>query len=296
MKRLLSVEFRRYAARRTVRATGVLAFLAILIATVIVVINSDRSMAAVRDSARERQRLIAECEEAAQTHPVEFQNAGDCEGFFPRESFDPRFHLTALEDVLEGLSFLFVILAMGLGATFIGAEWNAGTVTTILTWEPRRVRILAAKVLAGASFVFVAVMTVQALLVAFMAPVALLRGSTAGVDGAWLGDVAEIAARSALIGALAAVIGMSVASIARNTAAALIVAFVYFAVIENVLRGVRPNWVRWLPGDNMALFVIGSEGTGIREISELRAFITVALYSTVFFIGALGVFRSRDVT
>lgn len=296
MKRLLSVEFRRYAARRAVRATGVLAILTILIATVIVFINSDRSVAAIRDSERERQRLIEECEEAAETQPAEFQREGECEGFFPRESSDPRFHLTVLEDVLEGLSFLFVIVAMGLGATFFGAEWNAGTVTTILTWEPRRARIFAAKVLAAAAFVFVAVMMVQALLVAVMAPVALLRGSTAGVDGEWLGAVTGIAARSAVIGALAAVIGMSVASMARNTATALIVAFVYFAVIENVLRGVRPNWVRWLPGDNMALFVIGSQGTGTREISELRAFITVALYSAVFFMGALTVFRSRDVT
>lgn len=296
MTRLFWVELRRYRARRAVRATGLLALLVILVAGIVVFATSDDSATAVRAAQEERQRLIAECERNAELQPGEVERPQDCEAFFPREGSDPRFHLTALEDVLRGLSFLFVILAMGLGATFIGAEWHAGTVTTILTWESRRTRVLVAKVVAGAVFVFVAVILVQAALVAWMTPVAMLRGSTAGAGAAWLGEVGGIAARSALVSAVAAVIGMSVASVARNTAAALIVAFVYFAVIENVLRGYRPNWSRWLPGDNMTLFVIGSERTGGREISEARALVTLLFYAAVFFVAALSAFRARDVT
>ena len=38
--------------------------------------------------------------------------------------------------------YLMIIV---LGASAVGAEYRAGTVTTILTWEPRRVRLLAAR-------------------------------------------------------------------------------------------------------------------------------------------------------
>ena len=31
------------------------------------------------------------------------------------------------------------------GASVVGAEWRSGTVITVLTWEPRRVRLLASE-------------------------------------------------------------------------------------------------------------------------------------------------------
>src|SRR4051794_28990401 len=34
------------------------------------------------------------------------------------------------------------------GASVVGAEWRAGTVTTVLTWEPRRLRLHVARVAA----------------------------------------------------------------------------------------------------------------------------------------------------
>jgi len=37
-------------------------------------------------------------------------------------------------------------VAWVIGASSIGAEWQARSITTLLTWEPRRARVLAAKV------------------------------------------------------------------------------------------------------------------------------------------------------
>jgi len=294
MMRLIGVELRRYASRRAVRASGVLALLAILTAGVIVAVNSDPSEAAMRRGLEERERLIEECRSAETSG---FASDQDCEeAFGPEGAFDPRFALTELAEVFDGLSFLLIIIAMGLGATFIGAEWSAGTVTTVLTWEPRRRRVFAAKVVAAMIFIAVAVMAVLAILVLVMAVVAMWRGSTAGADAGWFADLGGTALRSAVVCALAGVIALAIASAARNTAAALIAAFIYFTVVENVIRGFRPNWFRWLPGDNMALFVIGAEGTGIREISETRALITIVSYALVFFVVSLTIFRARDIT
>ena len=299
MIRLLTTDLRRYFSRRAVRATGVLALLAILFAAFIVFINSSRDPAAVREAQQQQAQFVEDC--------VEFHQGPVPEGFDSVAEFceettgvaaDPRFHLTEMSEVLQGMGFLLVILAIGLGATFIGADWGAGTMTTILTWEPRRSRVWAMKVLAGAIFVFLATFLIQTLLIGVLAPVAAIRGTTEGADAAWLGDIAIAALRSALACALMATIGMSITMMARVTAAAVIVSFVYFAVLENVMRAFRPNWARWLPGDNLALFVIGPEEVSMPgfEPSELRALITIIGYAAIFFGVALVVFRARDVT
>ena len=44
-----------------------------------------------------------------------------------------------LRGTLQGTTVPLVMASWLLGASFIGAEWRAGTVTTLLTWEPRRV-------------------------------------------------------------------------------------------------------------------------------------------------------------
>jgi hypothetical protein len=49
--------------------------------------------------------------------------------------------------LLLALFFLVVGALVG-GATVAGAEWRAGTVTALLTWEPRRVRVHLARVVA----------------------------------------------------------------------------------------------------------------------------------------------------
>jgi len=47
----------------------------------------------------------------------------------------------------------------------------------------------------------------------------------------------------------------------RNTGAALGVAFVWLAVVENVVRVVRPAWQEWLLTDNAAALVLRGDST-----------------------------------
>jgi hypothetical protein len=46
-------------------------------------------------------------------------------------------------NTLGQTSFLFLLMAVLGGASFVGAEYKAGTVTTLLTWEPRRTRVMS---------------------------------------------------------------------------------------------------------------------------------------------------------
>ncbi|MGH2718762.1 MAG: hypothetical protein ACRDJU_09310 [Actinomycetota bacterium] len=51
-------------------------------------------------------------------------------------------HAGAILTVIAGAG---AALAVMQGATFIGGEWAAGTMTLLLAWEPRRLPVMAAK-------------------------------------------------------------------------------------------------------------------------------------------------------
>ena len=49
--------------------------------------------------------------------------------------------LSELPNFLKGTSFILIVLGLVIGASSVGADWQAGTMAALLTWEPRRVRI-----------------------------------------------------------------------------------------------------------------------------------------------------------
>src|SRR5205809_968711 len=96
---------------------------------------------------------------------------------------------------IAALAGLLAILIAG--GTLFGAEWHAGTITTELTWEPRRARLHLAKVLAAAAFALVGFVALQVLVGLAVTPAAVLRGVTRGVDASWLWSTAGVVARGA---------------------------------------------------------------------------------------------------
>jgi hypothetical protein len=279
-----------------VRASGALVLLGIAIASVIVFVNSKGGSDALAEMDRQRTEFVTTCQEQGFFPP----DIDDAEALCREQSLqiarDPRFHLETLTDIYSGLSPLLMILALGLGATFIGAEWGAGTITTYLTWEPRRVRAFIAKAVGALAFVFLAALAVQAVLGLALTPAGALRGTTEGIDAGWFVDTAIMMLRSATLSAIFGGVGFALASAARNTAASIIVGFVYFAVLEQILRVFRPNWARWLVAENAALWLVGDEaGVGFAQ-SRLRAIVTLIAYSVILLSVSLALFRRRDVT
>lgn len=213
----------------------------------------------------------------------------------PEVGADPRFPLTMLPDVLKGTSIPLILAGWLLGASFIGAEWRAGTITTLLTWEPRRARVIVAKVLACAVSVFALGIALQAVLGGVLGLDAVFRGTTEGVDTSWLRETGGVAVRAATLASVASVIGFAVASIGRNTAAALGAGFAYVAVIENLVRGLRPEWQRWLFTDNAAVIITGGNVGFSFQRTMLQAFVLLAVYAAALFTVSVVMFRTRDV-
>jgi hypothetical protein len=210
---------------------------------------------------------------------------------------DETFTLTGFSDILKGTTVPLVLASWLLGASSIGAEWRAGTVTTALTWEPRRVRLLVAKAVAATILAVVLTVTVQALLVAAMLPAAFFQGTTAGADAAWFRELVGVVVRGALLAGVGGAIGFSIAAVGRNTAFALGVGFVYLAILEgNLLGGLFPGLRRWLLVGNAIVLVSGEQNAEIVGRSVVGAGLLLAVYSIGAVMIAIAFFRARDVT
>ena len=207
-----------------------------------------------------------------------------------------EYDLVGLPDVLMGTSLVLVSVAWVLGASAIGADWHAGHVTTILTWEPRRGRVMLAKIVASLTSLFVVSLTIQALLGAALAAAAAGAGSTTGADAAWLAESAGVALRVALLSTIFAGFGFGLASAGRNTAVALGVGFGYLVIVENLVRGLRPQWTPWLLTDNAGLFIVDSPiDFPMLGRSTVGAGLYLAAVGAVLLLTASGLFRTRDL-
>lgn len=305
MRALPLVEARRLLARRIVRFTGAMVVLGLLIAGLVLFVRSHPfgpGSAAQQAAARqaEQDRQVAECMKRLRPSDVPAGRTVEevCnEVVFVPSVPNPEFHLTHYREVSGGLAGLFIALLVVLGATSAGAEWHAGTITTQLTWEPRRARLFLAKVGVAAVFGFVAFLAAEALLFLALAPAAVFRGSTIGVDATWARETIQLLLRAAVVAAIGAAIGHALAWLARNTAVAVGGALGYAAVVEPLLRAAKPKWEPWFLVSNAIRFVTAHPlDFTTRTRSTVGAALLLVAYAAGAAVVSLVVFARRDVT
>jgi ABC-2 type transport system permease protein len=289
VRALLAGEVRRLAARRLVRVLALLAVLAIALAGVLTFVNTE-DVSAAELSSRQR-RAEAEFEECVARGVPEERCSFAVDGVD-----DPRFALSDLKGILQGTTAPLVVVAWLIGASSIGADWQSRTITTILTWEPRRPRVLLAKAAASALVACGFAVAAGMLLSAALLPSAYLHGTTAGTGGDFGRSLAGVALRGTAMVAIASTVGFAVASIGRNTAAALGIGFGYFVVFENVVGGFLEDYRRWLLLGNAIVLVSGeNEGGDVFGRTVLEAGVYLAVVALVLLAGATALFRRRDV-
>ncbi|HJS26389.1 MAG TPA: hypothetical protein VJ913_04610, partial [Actinomycetota bacterium] len=73
--------------------------------------------------------------------------------------------------------------------------------------------------------------------------------------------------------------------------------FGYLVVVENLVRGLRPEWAPWLLTDNAAMFIIGSPADfPLLGRTPVEAAVYLTVLALALLLGATGLFRMRDVT
>jgi hypothetical protein len=130
---------------------------------------------------------------------------------------------------------LLIIGAFVVGASAIGADWQAGFIPTLLTWESRRLRVFSGKLVAIVATVLLGVALWQTTLTLALMPFAAARDALDTTDSAWLRSTAGLALRIAVTAAAAAALGYAIALIGRSTAAALGGGFAYLLVVGSIL-------------------------------------------------------------
>lgn len=288
MTRLFAVEMRRIWSRRLVRLGILSVFLLLAITTTVSGVKHHKN---VGDA---RAQLVAEMKDQLAhgayfgfncpdgTDTGRLQNdpqtgrptnlPGACHDVTAEEMADqqlqyndPRFAFDrdANDVVLAGV-VIAGLLAFVLSASSVGAEWGTNMFASLLTWEPRRQRVLAAKTTAAVVFFT----GVGVLVIGFQLAAAWLLATTRGtfertkplVDelGARLPDVGTVISGTAGRGigfvALAAAAGAAIAGIARSTAGAMAILGGYLVAIEIGARSLFGGTGRWLLTTNaMAL-------------------------------------------
>ena len=265
---LLVVEMRRALQRRVVRVLILMALIGCAVVGVIAFTSSAG-------------KSLAELQVDGHHHPAVMRDwwiAGGGDGALPVASF-----------------FLLLGGLVG-GASVAGAEWRAGTVTTVLTWEPRRVRLHLSRTAACGILAAVIAVAIQIVFLGSLLPATLLNGSTANVDWRWWISLGAAILRTSLLTAFGAMLGVALATLGRNTAFALAAVFGWIVILEGVIRGFKPGLARFLWGENMTLILTWAQLDNVRFTrGPLVALVTLVIYMSLIVAAATLVFRRRDV-
>jgi hypothetical protein len=285
---LLDAELRRLFARRLVRA---LLLFAVLIVVVV------QAVIAIRADVVEREISTFNCFtfDPATGQQVPCPDEGGGTAVIEIDDRRPRIGEN-LESALEGMAVGVLLASVVIGASFVGADFGAGALPGQLLFEPRRKRVLLTKAAAVAFGMFVCAVGICALLTVAMLITSQTRGVVEGLDREWVGDRAADVLRLSTVGAVGAVIGLSIVAVVRRTAAAIVVMF-GLVIIEPLLLN-RWDFFDSLPlVQSMGAFVTGSWGPGEFEgIDDLAEAARVLVLWTAGFVAiATAVFARREV-
>lgn len=320
MTALLAVEMRRCLARRLTRVLIGVAVLASTVVGVLTFVNTEEYTAPGSTEAEARRRATVDnCVQSFRAGgrfgpgPIVVEGGGPqptaadmrriCEDMAGGVDVDQSLHLTDLwsadgdGDFVWGVTTVFLSIGALIGAaSMVGAEWKANTFTTLLTWEPRRVRLAVAKLAAVALLAAGVTVALQLVFAAALFPTMAVKGTTTGADAEWLRTAAAGLGRSGLLAAMAAVVGAGVAMVGRSTSAALGGAFAYLAIGESLLRVWKPGQSRWLLAENATIFLTWRrlDGAPFERPTGL-ATATLVAYALVIAAAATLSLRQRDV-
>lgn len=202
-----------------------------------------------------------------------------------------------------------------LAATYIGAEWSSKNIVAWLFYEPRRLRLMWAKLTAVSGVVLV----LSALAQFLWALTARLLLSSRGLPVSSLGpaaaqfwpDILRLQVRAGLLVVPMVVLGFGLANLIKNTAAALGVAFVYLAVVESVLRAISPSLqpyqfttsaLAWVNKGGITVYgdPVYDQKQGFVmpqeiHVSNLHGGVTMMVYALVVAAISIALFRRRDI-
>ncbi len=194
---------------------------------------------------------------------------------------------------LGAASSMFGVITLSFWALATATDYSSGLIRLLVAAEPRRWRLLAAKV-AALALVTAAATTVAAVVNVL---VVMPAAGTAGIStAAWGTDLLNVVVSAWLHLYIAVcvwgVIGLVIATLARSAAVAISIGVGYLLVVESLVKMLKDVPSDWLLGTTL-----GAVASGGTSAVSFGAALTLALgYVTLGLVAAGVVYIRRDVT
>jgi ABC-2 type transport system permease protein len=191
-------------------------------------------------------------------------------------------------------AMLLGVVAFGIAASQMASEYSLGTLRQLLVRQPRRLQLLAGKMLGVITFLVLALCFAG--IVAFI--VALAAAHSRGVStSAWftstgLGDLFRELGDLALATVAYSVLGLVIGLFVRSAVFAVIIGFAWLIAVENIITRIVPSVQQWLPGASITAVASG----GVEGVGYEHGMILSVVYVVVAIVAAMVVFLRSDVT
>jgi ABC-2 type transport system permease protein len=202
--------------------------------------------------------------------------------------------------LLAGFPFFGGVLALMLGVLSVGSEYGWGTLKTLFTQGPGRLRVFGAKLIAVAGVLLLFVLVVFLLGALASVAIAANEGAEVTWPGTWL--LVRSIAGGWLVFAVWAALGLFLAVVTRGTALATGIGILYAREVS-LLDGLVEFFVRANGYSLVAVLGVSSEdvsdsGPGSFSgpfVTGDQALLVLAVYLAAFVVAAGWVLRRRDV-
>jgi ABC-2 type transport system permease protein len=185
---------------------------------------------------------------------------------------------------------LAALLPLVLGLLAVAGEHRHGAIIDTYLTEPRRGRVLAAKLAVYGALSAAAGVVYAAVTAVVTAAVWSAHGVPLPLSGA---DAMTALAGGALVNALFAVAGVAIGALVRNPVGALVGALAWIALVEGVLGQVLGSGLsRWLP---LAADRALGAGAGTGLLPQWGGGLVLLGYAAVLAAAATATTRTRDV-
>jgi hypothetical protein len=301
--RQLDAELRRFFARRIVRGTFLIAVLLVVLVVTIMTAKGhpgheyslDPQTGQITDATTGQ--VIGD--NGSGQIPTQFAGTDENGRVLIGQS-DTRTNIGKdLGDALEGTGVALLFVSFVLGASFVGAEFNVGSLTTQLLFEPRRWRVHLAKsaaVALGTAALAFAVLLIVALAMYIGSE---LNGVVRGLDGTFVAHRTAQALRVAAVIGIGAMLAYSVTLIARRTSAGII-AFVLQFVLLNLIdpnKGTFAPISHYAPIRGLIATLVrhtAAENVQERAVHTIAGGVTLTAVWVVIIVGGVGILFARS--
>jgi ABC-2 type transport system permease protein len=198
-----------------------------------------------------------------------------------------------LASILASAATFIGVVALSVFAMSIASEYSQGTLRNLLVRQPRRVQLLAGKLLALASFTTLAVIVAG---IAAVATALLVAPAQDVSTAAWFTSAGWTALAAGLGNLLLATLGWGLlgallALVLRAPAAAVGVGLAWALPGELLVTAAWADGARWLPGQLLDALAQG----GTAAVTYGWAGLLLALYGVVAVVAGTTLFARRDV-